>query len=446
MHRPRLFIHINERELEGALLGSQVARQFLIAKSNEYDPWINQIDQSETDIAVIEANDFSENDFQSIKSQSLHLGIEFIFLSRGEPNVFLDKCMELGAGFHIRSPYELSIIEVILQDFYDSEATTAPSAKQVMSSSLNQFGRLLGSSTKMLKLFRTLRKVANSELNVLVIGESGTGKELVANTIHDVGSRSEGPFVALNCGAVSPELIESELFGHVKGSFTGAHKDHVGLFEQAKGGTLFLDEVTEMPIEHQVKLLRVLEAGEFRPVGSAKTLHTNVRVVAASNRDPSQAVSEGFLREDLYYRLAQMPVNVPTLRERSGDVLGLAEHFLAYRNSVDQTNKAISKCALNKIDNHDWPGNVRELKHAIERAYVLADTVIEEEHLTLAPLVDDSEEQQDVPTGVPLAEIEKAAILQTLEENRGSKTETAEQLGITVKTLYNKLERYDKQE
>lgn len=444
--RPRLFIHIQDRELEQAILKTDIARQFLIAQCNGIDPWVVQLIQEVADIAIIEANDFNEHDYQLLNKEDIQTRTEFIFLSRGEPNHFLDKYMEQGAGYHLRRPFDVASVEVILKDFYDSMVLCNSDARQVTSSSLNQYGRLLGSSSPMLNLFRTLRKVARSELNVLIVGESGSGKELVANTIHDMGNRATAPFVALNCGAISPELIDSELFGHVKGAFTGAVRDHTGVFEQAKGGTLFLDEVTEMPVEHQVKLLRVLEENELRPVGSDKIIATDVRVIAATNRSPARAVEEGVFRHDLYYRLAQMPVQVPPLRDRGDDITGLAEHFLAYRNDLENMTKSISSETLNAIAEYHWPGNVRELRHAIERAYVLADSVIKTEHMTLEPLMaepQNSDQDMDVPAGVPLAELEKTAIINTLKENDGNKTDTAEQLGISVKTLYNKLERYD---
>ncbi|XOV81337.1 MAG: sigma-54 interaction domain-containing protein [Aestuariibacter sp.] len=444
MMRPRLFIHIQDRELEQAILQTASARQFLIAQCNGVDSWVSQITQEAADLAIIEANDFNEHDFQVLTREDTQASTEFIFISRGEPNHFLDKFMERGAGFHLRRPFEVANVEVILQDFYDSMALSSSAAKQVTSSSLNQYGRLLGSSKVMLHLFRTLRKVSRSDLNVLIVGESGSGKELVANTIHDMGERATKPFVALNCGAISPELIDSELFGHVKGAFTGAVRDHTGVFEQAKGGTLFLDEITEMPLEHQVKLLRVLEESEYRPVGSEKTFSTDVRIIAATNRTPAEAIEEGAFRHDLYYRLAQMPVQVPPLKDRADDVTGLAEHFLAYRNNLENSAKSISPETLKIIADYHWPGNVRELRHAIERAFVLADSVIEPSHIALEPLVSSpSESEVEIPSGVPLAELEKTAIINTLKDNDGNKTDTADQLGISVKTLYNKLERYD---
>ncbi|MGO3799759.1 MAG: sigma 54-interacting transcriptional regulator, partial [Vibrio casei] len=218
----------------------------------------------------------------------------------------------------------------------------------------------------------------------------------------------------------------------------------LGVFKQAEGGTLFLDEITEMPIEHQVKLLRVLETGEYRPVGSNSVNMANTRIIAATNRDPQVAIEEQYLREDLYFRLAHFPIQVPPLRERDGDIVSLAKHFIAHRNANETASKTILNSAIKKIAAHNWPGNVRELKHSIERAFILADDIIKEEHLIFdtPPLETGTTMEEMIPAGVPLEEIEKAAIINTLEENLGNKTETAQDLGISVKTLYNKLDKY----
>ncbi|MFA0217773.1 sigma 54-interacting transcriptional regulator, partial [Vibrio cyclitrophicus] len=261
---------------------------------------------------------------------------------------------------------------------------------------------------------------------------------------HLASDRKNQPFIAINCGAISPELVDSELFGHEKGAFTGANRTHQGVFRQAEGGTLFLDEITEMPLEHQVKLLRVLETGEYRPVGSNATSIANTRVIAATNRDPQVAIEEQFLREDLYFRLAHFPIHVPPLRERGDDIVGLAKHFIAHRNANETTAKTIFTSALQKISAHAWPGNVRELKHCIERAFILADETIKDEHLIFdtPPLETGTTVEDMVPAGVSLEKIEKAAIINTLEENEGNKKETAQDLGISIKTLYNKLDKY----
>jgi DNA-binding NtrC family response regulator len=352
--------------------------------------------------------------------------------------------MHKGAGFHYRAPYNLKLIESSLEEVF-CELNRSHEDISTQTSYLDQFGLLVGSSAAMHSLYRTIRKVAATKANAFIMGESGTGKELIANTLHVFSQRAEGPFVAINCGALSPELIDSELFGHVKGAFTGAHKDHQGVFEQAEGGTLFLDEVTEMPYEHQVKLLRVLESGEYKPVGAQQVKMANVRIVAATNRTLSDAIRDEVFREDLYFRLAQFPIMVPKLRDREGDACGLAQHFLAYRNAQDGQHKQFSTQSLEKINNYIWPGNVRELKHAIERAYILADHTIHPEHLITNDLGDQTkaDKTSGIPMGMRLDDIEKIAILKTLKNNDGNKTDTANQLGISIKTLYNKLDKYD---
>src|SRR5690348_9969692 len=238
---------------------------------------------------------------------------------------------------------------------------------------LGRYGHLLGSSAPMQKLYDQLGRVAPTSATVLLIGESGTGKELAAQTIHEMSRRKRAPFLPLNCGAVSPQLIESELFGHEKGSFTGADRQHKGYFERAHGGTLFLDEITEMPQELQVKLLRVLETGTFMRVGTNTPIATDVRVLAASNRNPHDAVASGKLRKDLLYRLQVFPLYVPPLRERSDDIELLANHFLAQLNKQSNTGKALTPAAVDRLKRYHWPGNVRELSNAIHRAYIMTD-------------------------------------------------------------------------
>ncbi|WP_199611071.1 sigma-54 interaction domain-containing protein [Flocculibacter collagenilyticus] len=447
MSQPKIFIHLSDRKLEERLLSFDVVRSFIVAKSSELEHWIDQLEFMQCDIALIQADDFAKQDFERLCKGDLLSNVEFIFFSQGQPNPYLDKIMLRGAGFHHRNPFNFDILEETLKDLYDELSEHLLASQKVVTSDLDQFGLLVGSSKSMRKLYRTIRKVAMTDTNVLIIGESGAGKELVANTIHLASERREEPFVAINCGALSPELVDSELFGHTKGAFTGAHRDHQGVFEQAEGGTLFLDEVTEMPIEHQVKLLRVLESNEYRPVGSSQLKIANVRIVAATNRDPAQAISDDIFREDLYFRLAQFPIHVPPLRDRGDDKTGLAKHFLAYRNAKEGFNKSIAIETLARIEQHQWPGNVRELKHAIERAYILAEDVVLPEHLIIdQSLCSQQPVEAEVPIGMPLEELEKAAILQSLEANNMNKTDTAKQLGISVKTLYNKLDKYQEGE
>jgi DNA-binding NtrC family response regulator len=314
-------------------------------------------------------------------------------------------------------------------------------ARAASAPALGRFGRLYGSSTVMQDVYRMIEKVAPTEATVFITGESGCGKELVARTIHERSPRARGAFVAINCGAIPQNLIEAELFGHERGAFTGANRQHRGCFERAEGGTLFLDEITEMPLEMQVRLLRVLETGRFVRVGGDGEIKTNVRVLAATNRDALDAVRDGRLREDLMYRLAVFPIALPPLRERDGDTELLAEHFLQNLNVEGGSSKRFSRAALTTIRAYHWPGNVRELKNAVHRAFIMAEEFVELDLSGLAcPAVEG--ECLRMPVGTSLAEMERQAIFATLDHCRGNKRRAAEMLGVCLKTLYNRLTAY----
>jgi DNA-binding NtrC family response regulator len=310
---------------------------------------------------------------------------------------------------------------------------------------LKSYGLLYGSSPVMLDLYEQIERVASTDATALIIGESGTGKELIARTIHDQSSRKEAAFVAVNCGAIPDELIEAELFGHEKGSFTGAVQGRVGYFEHANGGTLFLDEITEMAPVRQVKLLRALETGTFYRVGGNELISGNVRVIAATNRDPAVAVKENGLREDLMYRLAVFPLRAPPLRERENDRELLAQHFLAQLNQQEGTSKSFSKRSLETLRTWSWPGNVRELKNAVYRAFILAEKTVELPHPHLVSRVKKAVTQGDAMSvwiGTPLADAQKQIILGTLKYCGGDKRRAAKALGVSLKTLYNRLSAY----
>lgn len=308
-----------------------------------------------------------------------------------------------------------------------------------------RFGKMYGASAPMRELYRQIGRVAPTDVTVLLIGESGTGKELAAHALHELSARRQRPFVAVNCGAISPHLIESEMFGHERGSFTGADRQHKGYFERADGGTLFLDEVTEMPLDLQVKLLRVLETGQFMRVGTHREIACDIRIVAATNRNPEQAVQEGKLREDLYYRLNVFPLELPPLRERGDDILFLADRFLQAQNQESGRAKAFSARAAETLARYEWPGNVRELKNFVRRAFIMAEgDALDAELLTpqVSPGGDPSGGQVSVPVGETLAEADRRLILATLERCKGVKKQAAAVLGISPKTLYNRLEEY----
>ena len=295
------------------------------------------------------------------------------------------------------------------------------------------------------ELYRYVSKVAMTDATVLLVGESGTGKELIAQTIHQLSPRHNKDFIPVNCGAIPAHLIEAALFGHERGSFTGATRQHIGYFEHASEGTLFLDEITEMPVEMQVKLLRVLESRKFLRVGGNQEIEADVRIIAATNRDLETAVAQGLLREDLMYRLAVFPVHIPPLRERQEDIELLAQHFLQELNDKYNTNKIFCRNAIEVMQAYPWPGNVRELKNVVQRAYILStDVLTVEEHLSdfaaYHPTMRDGTLSFSV--GMPLADVQREIILATLKHFSGNKKITADALGISLKTLYNRLKEF----
>jgi two-component system, NtrC family, response regulator AtoC len=310
---------------------------------------------------------------------------------------------------------------------------------------LGRFGRLIGSSPAMQRVYDLIARVAPTNASVLLTGESGTGKELVAQTIHELSRRRRGPFLPLNCGAMPAGLVESELFGHERGSFTGATQLRRGHFERASNGTLMLDEIAEMPIELQVKLLRVLETGMAIRVGGDTAVQVDARVIAATNRSPEQAVADGKMREDLLYRLNVFPIELPPLRERGNDVELLAAFFLEDLNRTENMSKRFAPGALTSLRSHAWPGNVRELKNVVQRAFILAEDELVPELPGEGRVVEAGAAATTSGAASPrgtLADIERKVILSTLQRNGGDKRRTAAELGISLKTLYNRLKAY----
>ena len=308
---------------------------------------------------------------------------------------------------------------------------------------------IIGRSTAMVKLLETVAQVAPSEATVLITGDSGTGKELIAGAIHFNSPRKDGPFVKVNCAAITETLLESELFGHEKGAFTGAHRLKEGRFRQADGGSLFLDEVSEMSLGMQVKLLRALQEREITRVGGEEVIKVDVRVIAATNKDLIQEIESERFREDLYYRLNVVTLNVPLLRERKEDIPLLAQHFLStFAEKNRKQIKGFTPQAMDQLLKYDWPGNVRELMNAVERAVVLSRSEYLDEQdlpLVIKDALSDEEKSPSrdaVPADLPLEDVEKATILKTLESTDGNKSEAARRLGITRKTLHKKLKKY----
>ena len=358
------------------------------------------------------------------------------------------QALRLGASDYLTKPLDIGRLKSILANVASIQPGAAVGQQQAAQGDdsqpeMNRLGLLLGASDPMLGLYEMMNRVAPTDATVLLIGESGTGKDLAAQTLHLLSRRSKAPFLPLNCGAISPTLIESELFGHERGSFTGAQQRHKGYFERAHGGTLFLDEITEMPIELQVKLLRVLETGTLSRIGGDTQVAVDVRVIAATNRDPQQAVTDGKLREDLLYRLLVFPIQMPPLRERRGDVELLATYFLCQLNERQATAKRFSPDAVERMLDHPWPGNVRELKNVIHRAFILADEEITPRSLP-REVGGESGNLRSLhfQVGASISDVEQRLIMATLDAYAGNKRKTAEVLGVSLKTLYNRLNTY----
>jgi len=356
-----------------------------------------------------------------------------------------------GASDYLTKPVDLPRLRAILVNVARRrDMTDEIEGLRAELRGLGRFGALIGGSPVMQTVYEQIQRVAPSNATVFIQGESGTGKELVAESVHKLSRRRKRPFVVINCGAIAPNLIESELFGHERGSFTGADRLHRGYIERANGGTLFLDEVTEMPLELQVKLLRVLETGRFSRVGGEQELPVDLRVIAATNRDPHQAVVDQKFREDLLYRLRVFPISLPPLRERAGDIDLLAEACLADLNKDEGTRKRLGRSALERLRSYRWPGNVRELKNVMHRAFILADDEIGPQQLpdsgpigaAAAEVAAGGDAILQVKVGSSIADAERRLILATLDACEGNKDQAAKILGISLKTLYNRLNSY----
>lgn len=360
------------------------------------------------------------------------------------------QALRLGASDYLVKPLDIGHLKNILANVASVQPGAVAAGPQVSRgddgqelTEVGRLGLLLGAAETMLQVYEMMNRVAPTDATVFLIGESGTGKDLAAQTLHHLSRRAKAPFLPLNCGAISPTLIESELFGHERGSFTGAQRRHKGFFERAHGGTLFLDEISEMPIELQVKLLRVLETGTVARIGGDQQVEVDVRVIAATNRDPLKAVSDGKLREDLLYRLQVFPVLMPPLRERSGDVELLADFFLNQLNERQGTAKRFSSEAMDRLCSHSWPGNVRELKNVIHRAFIMADEEITSRSLPREVGGESGAVRSlHFQVGASISDVEHRLIMATLDAYAGNKRKTADVLGVSLKTLYNRLNTY----
>jgi Nif-specific regulatory protein len=348
-------------------------------------------------------------------------------------------------------PIAIAIENALLYERLELHARVLEQENQHLKSEIFDsfgFNKVVGSSQSMRHIFRMIKKILNTRTTVLIQGETGTGKELIARVIHYNGFLKDKPFVAENCGALSEHLLESELFGHVKGAFTGAISDKKGLFEQADGGTIFLDEIGEMPQSMQVKLLRVLQDGQIRPVGGSHTTNVNVRLIACTNRNLEEDVAKGIFREDLYYRINVFPITMPPLRKRKEDIPLLITHFLKkIGRRFKSSQSSITPCALELLIQYDWPGNVRELQNEIERAIAMAGpnhpiTALELSDRVNPHMECDTNNRSGETLPEVVERVEKQMIIETLSKYKGNRSQAARTLGITRQGLINKINRY----
>ena len=358
--------------------------------------------------------------------------------------------MKAGAFWFLAKPFEYEVLQKLVEKAFERQELIAETdtMRQRLTTRTEYFN-IIGGSKQMQTIYETIESVAKADANVLIVGESGTGKELIANAIHYNSLRAKKPFIKVNCAALPKELIESELFGHTKGAFTGAHADKDGLIQHAAGGSLMLDEIAEMPVELQPKLLRVLQERSYRKIGSEKTHAVDFRLICSTNRPPADAIRDGMLRDDLFYRISTITIHVPPLRDRAEDIQLLAEHFLKmYARKYQRPITGISQAAYQRLFGHTWPGNVRELQNVLERAVLLAKgNKIEPVDL---PFDNGSLPEKaagaggwDVPPNMTLEDIEKLVIEKTLQRTGGNKQAAANLLGIYRPRLYSKIRKYN---
>ncbi len=385
---------------------------------------------------------------RKIRAEHSHIPV-ILLVEQGSIESAIRAIQDEGAYHYFEKPVDENKLRVVLDRAY--ELNQAKRENELLRRQLldhGAFGHLVGNSEVMREIYALIEQVAPSTASVLITGESGTGKELVARSIHNLSPRRDKPFVAINCSAIPETLMESELFGHEKGAFTGAASRRQGCFELADTGTLLLDEIAEMPAMLQAKLLRVIEERSIRRLGGKQEVEVDVRLLAATNREPEEAVNSGNLRSDLLYRLNVFRIHLPPLAKRKDDLPLLAQHLITkLAEKHGRPARFISPSALEALQYHAWPGNVRELRNVIERAVIICSSEqIERHHFAPYPIEQRErarhEDTLSVPVGTPIEEVERQMIIRTLQKTGNNKTRAAELLGISLKTLHNKLNLY----
>ena len=414
-------------------------------------PTIDFIVKADAAAIILSSSLSSRDDFELLREvRAQQSAIPVILLAEsGTIELAIRAIQEEGAYHYFEKPVDSTKLRTVLNRAVElTEAKRENELLRRQLQDLGTFGELIGNSAPMREIYSLVDQVASSSASVLITGESGTGKELIARTIHQLSPRRDKPFIGINCSAIPETLMESELFGHEKGAFTGAASTRAGCFELADGGTLLLDEIAEMPPLLQAKLLRVIEERSLRRLGSNREIEIDVRLLAATNKTPEEAVAKGTLREDLLYRLNVFRLHLPALKDRKEDLPLLAQYLvtkLAEKHS--RPARFLSPAAIAALQFHAWPGNVRELRNVIERAVVICSgEQIERHHFAPYP-IDQRERLREedtitLPVGTPLEEVERQMLIRTLQKTNNNKTRAAELLGISLKTLHNKLNLY----
>jgi two-component system response regulator HydG len=426
---------------------------YAVTEADDGSTAVEKIKETAFDLVLMDVRMVKVSGLEALETiKALNPAIPVIIMTAYSSVETAVKALKQGAHDYLTKPLDFDKLRLTIERAM--EHTRLKEENRLLRQTLGQqfdSQNIIGKSPAMLKLLETVSQVAPSEATVLISGESGTGKELIAGAIHFNSLRKDGPFVKINCAAITETLLESELFGHEKGAFTGADRRKEGRFSQAHGGTLLLDEVSEMSLMMQVKLLRALQEREFNRVGGEATIQVDVRVIAATNKDLMEQINDGAFREDLYYRLNVVELEVPPLSHRKEDIPLLAQHFLeTFTAKNRKAIKGFTPKAMDNLIRYDWPGNVRELMNAVERGVVLARTdyldVTDFSFMQNSMLQTDQDSADSAALSekgdVPLEEIEKAAIINTLQAAGGNKSEAARRLGITRKTLHKKLKAY----
>jgi len=447
----RILVLDDEEMIRDLLREAFVKKNFRVDTVSNGAEALRKIEENAYDLLVTDLRlpDISGMEILT-RAKKMHSDLGIIIITAYGSIKNAVKAMKKGAFDYITKPFDLDEMELVVEKFF--EYKNLVDENQYLRSELDKkfsFENIVGKSEPMQRVFECIRMVAKSKATVLIQGASGTGKELVARAIHYNSDRRQAPFITTNCAALPEGLVESELFGHEKGAFTGAYRTKKGRFEMADGGTLLLDEVSEISFGLQAKLLRVLQEREIERVGGMKLIPVDVRIIATTNKDLQKEVEDGRFREDLFYRLNVVPIKLPLISERREDIPLLIQHFVKkYTSENGNTIKGISEAAMKMLSQRDWPGNVREIENCIERAVVMCEPNIEilnNNHFFLQDQVATGEQLSVQLSNMTLYEAEKSLILQTLKEQDHNRTKTADLLGISVRTLRNKLHEYRKE-